>query len=132
MIIQPSTNTLRVFVPTWRENDQADPSDQIRFHYRAVTVSIKDDLMPQEFSYAMGENGQMTPVMKFKIDQKKCLDKLVTKIENLGYIDEKGTTVYITTVGQLWSAPSEMVSALIDEVFAFLNSLVTARIDEKN
>ena len=73
----------------------------------------------------------MTPSMAIKIDRKKYLDELVTKIENLGYISEDGIEIKVTSVAQLFEGPVEF-DALIDEIYAFFSELVTSRINEKN
>lgn len=131
MILQPSANKIRVFVPKWRENDKADDGEQIKIHYKAVTVAIKEKILPRQFSYEKDDNGEMAPVMNFKIDRKKYLDELVTKIDNLGYINEDGVEVKVATVNQLFAGPVEF-DGLIDEIYAFFNELVTSRINEKN
>ena len=131
MILQPSANKIRVFSPLWRENDKADDGEQIKIHYKAVTVAIKEKILPRQFSYEKDDNGEMAPVMNFKIDRKKYLDELVTKIDNLGYINEDGVEVKVATVNQLFAGPVEF-DGLIDEIYAFFNELVTTRINEKN
>jgi len=131
MILQPSTNKIRVFVPKWRDNDKADDGEQIKIHYKAVTVAIKEKILPREFSYEKDASGDMSPVMNFRIDRKKYLDELVTKIENLGYISEDGVEIKVATVNQLFAGPVEF-DGLIDEIYAFFNELVTSRINEKN
>ncbi len=131
MILQPSTSSNRVFVPKWRDNDKLDAGDQIRFHYKAITVAIKEKIIPRDFSWEKDDNGEMSPVMNFRIDRKKYLDELVTKIEGLGYINEDGVEIKVSTVNQLFSGPVEF-DGLIDEVYAFFNELVTQRINEKN
>jgi hypothetical protein len=131
MILQPSVTAARVFVPKWRENDKADSGEQIRIHYRPVTVAIKEKVIPRDFSFEKDANGEMSPSMTIRIDRKKYLDELITKIENLGYISEDGVEVKISTVAQLFVGPVEFDS-LIDEIYAFFNELVTSRINEKN
>jgi len=131
MILQPTTSKIRVFVPEWRDNNKQDDGDQIKIHYRAVTVTIKEKILPREFSYEKGSDGEMAPVMNIRIDRKKYLDELVTKIENLGYINEDGVEVKVSTVAQLFAGPIEF-DGLIDEIYAFFNEIVTSRINEKN
>ena len=131
MILQPSIALSRVFIPKWRENDKADSGDQIKIHYRPVTVSIKEKIMPRDFSFEPDANGTMKPSMSIRIDRRKYLDELVTKIENLGYISDDGIEIKVATVAQLFSGPVEL-DGLIDEIYAFLNELITSRIDEKN
>lgn len=131
MILQPSTSSVRVFIPEWRENKSLDSGDQIKFHYKTITVAIKEKIIPREFSWEKDDKGEMSPVMNFRIDRKKYLDELVTKIEGLGYINEDGVEIKVSTVNQLFAGPVEFDS-LIDEVYAFFNELVTQRINEKN
>ena len=131
MILQPSIALSRVFIPKWRENDKADSGDQIKIHYRPVTVSIKEKIMPRDFSFEPDANGTMKPSMSIRIDRRKYLDELVTKIENLGYVSDDGIEIKVATVAQLFSGPVEL-DGLIDEIYAFLNELITSRIDEKN
>lgn len=131
MILQPSITKSRVFIPEWMENKDANTDDQIRIHYRPVTVRIKERIFPREFTFGKGADGEMTPSMAIKIDRKKYLDELVTKIENLGYISEDGIEIKVTSVAQLFEGPVEF-DALIDEIYAFFSELVTSRINEKN
>jgi hypothetical protein len=131
MILQPSVATSRVFIPKWRDNDSADANEQIRIHYRPVTVAIKEKIIPRDFAFEQDANGNMKPSMSIRIDRKKYLYELVTKIENLGYISEDGVEIKITTVEQFFSGPVEF-DGLIDEIYAFFNDLVTSRINEKN
>ena len=42
MILQPSITKSRIFIPEWMENKDANTDDQIRIHYRPVTVKIKE------------------------------------------------------------------------------------------
>ena len=44
----------------------------------------------------------MKPSMSIRIDRKKYLYELVTKIENLGYISEDGIEIKVTTVEQFF------------------------------
>lgn len=131
MILQPSVTASRVFIPKWRENDTADAGEQIKIHYRPVTVAIKEKVIPRDFSFEKDANGEMSPSMTIRIDRKKYLAELITKIENLGYISEDGIEMKVATVDQLFLGPVEFDS-LIDEIYAFFNELVTSRINEKN
>ena len=131
MILQPSVATSRVFVPKWRENDKLESADQIKIHYKPVTVAIKEKIIPREFSFEKDANGDMSPSMSIRIDRKRYLDELVTKIEHLGYMSEDGVEVTVSTVAQLFAGPVEF-DGLIDEIYAFFNELVTSRINEKN
>lgn len=131
MILQPSVATSRVFIPKWRDNDKLDSGDQIKIHYRPVTVTIKEKIVPRDFSFEQDNNGNMKPSMSIRIDRKKYLDELVTKIENLGYISEDGIEIKVATVAQLFGGPVEF-DGLIDEIYAHFSELVTSRIDEKN
>lgn len=127
MIKTMSTNKERVFIPEWGNNKEEALGDQIKVTYKAVTVAIKEKLFPREFSF----NGNGEGSMVVKVDRKRLLAELTSKIENCGYVDEKGETHMIHSVDALFSAPI-MFDGLIEELYTFLNSTMSEKVDEKN
>lgn len=134
MIKQISINTERVFIPTFDGNDKADPNDQIKVHYKAITSSIKEDLVRRNVELKKDkQSGEMEPTVSLQIDMRKTLEKLVTSIENLGYAVNGGDAKKVTLIPALFEAPLEAgFYPLIEEMFAFFNDLLNQRVDEKN
>ena len=134
MIKQISINTERVFIPTFEGNDKVDPNDQIKFHYKAITSSIKEDLVRRNVDLKKDkQSGEMEPTVSLQIDMRKTLEKLVVSIENLGYAINGAETKKVASVQSLFDAPLEVgFYPLIEEMFAFFNDLLNQRVDEKN
>ena len=134
MIKQISINTERVFIPTFEGNDKADPNDQIKIHYKAITSSIKEDLVRRNVDLKKDkQSGEMEPTVSLQIDMRKTLDKLIVSIENLGYAINGAETKKVASVQSLFDAPLEVgFYPLIEEMFAFFNDLLNQRVDEKN
>lgn len=134
MIKQISINTERVFIPTFDGNDKADPNDQIKVHYKAITSSIKEDLVRRNVDLKKNaQSGEMEPTVSLQIDMRRTLDKLIVSIENLGYAVNGGEAKKITTVQALFDADIEVgLYPLIEEIFAFCNDMLNQRVDEKN
>lgn len=134
MIKQISINTERVFIPTFEGNDKADPNDQIKVHYKAITSSIKEDLVRRNVDLKKDkQSGEMEPTVSLQIDMRKTLEKLIVSIENLGYAINGADTKKVTSVQALFDAPLEVgFYPLIEEMFAFFNDLLNQRVDEKN
>lgn len=134
MIKQISINTERVFIPEFDNNKKNDPSDQIKVHYKAITSSIKEDLVRRNVNLTKdSQSGEMVPNVSLQIDMRKTLDKLIVSIENLGYAVNGGEAKKITTVQALFDADIEVgLYPLIEEIFAFCNDMLNQRVDEKN
>lgn len=134
MIKQISINTERVFIPTFDGNDKADPNDQIKVHYKAITSSIKEDLVRRNVDLKKDkQSGEMEPTVSLQIDMRKTLDKLVTGIENLGYAVNGGEAKKVATIQSLFDADLEVgLYPLIEEIFAFCNDMLNQRVNEKN
>ena len=134
MIKQISINTERVFIPTFDGNDKADPNDQIKVHYKAITSSIKEDLVRRNVDLKKDkQSGEMEPTVSLQIDMRKTLDKLVVSIENLGYAINGAETKKVCTVQSLFDAQLEVgLYPLIEEIFTFFNDMLNQRVDEKN
>ena len=134
MIKQISINTERVFIPTFDGNDKADPNDQIKVHYKAITSSIKEDLVRRNVDLKKDkQSGEMEPTVSLQIDMRKTLDKLIVSIENLGYAINGADAKKVCTVQALFEADLEVgLYPLIEEIFAFCNDMLNQRVDEKN
>jgi hypothetical protein len=134
MIKQISINTERVFIPEFDNNKKNDPSDQIKVHYKAITSSIKEDLVRRNVNLTKdSQSGEMVPNVSLQIDMRKTLDKLIVSIENLGYAVNGGEAKKVTTVQALFDADIEVgLYPLIEEIFAFCNDMLNQRVDEKN
>ena len=134
MIKQISINTERVFIPTFDGNDKADPNDQIKVHYKAITSSIKEDLIRRNVKKKKNaQSGEMEPHISLQIDMKRTLEKLVSSIENLGYAVNGGEAKKVTSIQALFDAPLEVgLYPLIEEIFAFCNDMLNQKVDEKN
>jgi len=134
MIKQISINTERVFIPTFEGNDKVDPNDQIKFHYKAITSSIKEDLVRRNVDITKdSQSGEMVPHISLQIDMRKTLEKLVTSIENCGYAVNNAEAKKVATIQALFDAPLEAgYYPLIEEAFAFFNDMLNQRVDEKN
>lgn len=134
MIKQISINTERVFIPEFEDNKKNDPGDQIKVHYKAITSSIKEDLVRRNVDLKKNnQTGEMEPTVSLQIDMRRTLDKLVTSIENLGYAVNSGETKKVATVQTLFEADLEVgLYPLIEEIFAFCNDMLNQRVDEKN
>ena len=134
MIKQISINTERVFIPTFDGNDKADPNDQIKVHYKAITSSIKEDLIRRNVDLTKNaQSGEMEPHISLQIDMKRTLEKLVSSIENLGYAVNGGEAKKVTSIQALFDAPLEVgLYPLIEEIFAFCNDMLNQKVDEKN
>ena len=134
MIKQISINTERVFIPTFDGNDKADPNDQIKVHYKAITSSIKEDLVRRNVDITKdSQSGEMVPHISLQIDMRKTLEKLVTSIENCGYAVNNAEAKKVATIQALFDAPLEVGDyPLIEEAFAFFNDMLNQRVDEKN
>lgn len=134
MIKQISINTERVFIPTFDGNDKADPNDQIKVHYKAITSSIKEDLVRRNVDLKKNaQSGEMEPTVSLQIDMRRTLDKLIVSIENLGYAVNGGEPKKVTSVQALFDADIEIgLYPLIEEIFAFCNDMLNQRVDEKN
>jgi hypothetical protein len=132
MIKQITTNLERVFIPKFDGNDKVDPSDQIKFHYRAITSSMKEKLFPRTIDYQKDEKtGEMLPMFSITINMQKVVSELTTSIENCGYALNGAESKKIATVQQLFEAPPDFYP-LIEEVYAFYNELFNQKVDEKN
>ena len=134
MIKQISINTERVFIPTFEGNDKVDPNDQIKFHYKAITSSIKEDLVRRNVDLKKNaQSGEMEPTVSLQIDMRRTLDKLIVSIENLGYAINGAEAKKVTSVQALFDAPLEVgLYPLIEEIFTFCNDMLNQRVDEKN
>lgn len=134
MIKQISINTERVFIPTFEGNDKVDPNDQIKFHYKAITSSIKEDLVRRNVDITKDrQSGEMVPHISLQIDMRKTLEKLVTSIENCGYAVNNAEAKKVATIQALFDAPLEAgYYTLIEEAFAFFNDMLNQSVDEKN
>ena len=134
MIKQISINTERVFIPTFDGNDKADPNDQIKVHYKAITSSIKEDLVRRNVDLKKNtQSGEMEPTVSLQIDMRRTLDKLIVSIENLGYAINGAEAKKVTSVQALFDAPLEVgLYPLIEEIFTFCNDMLNQRVDEKN
>jgi len=134
MIKQISINTERVFIPEFDNNKKNDPSDQIKVRYKAITSSIKEDLVRRNVNLTKdSQSGEMVPNVSLQIDMRKTLDKLIVSIENLGYAVNGGEAKKVTTVQALFDADIEVgLYPLIEEIFAFCNDMLNQRVDEKN
>lgn len=134
MIKQISINTERVFIPEFDNNKKNDPSDQIKVRYKAITSSIKEDLVRRNVNLTKdSQSGEMVTNVSLQIDMRKTLDKLIVSIENLGYAVNGGEAKKVTTVQALFDADIEVgLYPLIEEIFAFCNDMLNQRVDEKN
>jgi len=134
MIKQISINTERVFIPTFEGNDKVDPNDQIKFHYKAITSSIKEDLVRRNVDLKKNaQSGEMEPTVSLQIDMRRTLDKLIVSIENLGYAINGAEAKKVTSVQAIFDAPLEVgLYPLIEEIFTFCNDMLNQRVDEKN
>lgn len=133
MIKQISMNLERVFIPEFDKNKEQDPNDQIKVKYKAITSTMKEDLVRRNIEARKNEAGDMEPVISLNIDMKRTLEKLVVGIENCGYAINGAEAKKITTVQALYEAPIEAgFYPLIEEIFTFLNDLLTQKVDEKN
>lgn len=134
MIKHISMNTERVFIPEFDGNKNEPVSDQIKFHYKAITSSIKEDLIkPLVEMKRSSATGEMEQVISMAIDKRKVLEKLVTSIENLGYAVNESDAKKITTIAALFEVPIEVgFHPLIEEAFVFFQDLLNQKVDEKN
>lgn len=118
--------TSAVYVPEFMGNRDASPSDQIRITYRNPSISTKEKILKREF--AISGSGDAT--MNVVIDRKKILSEMVTKIDNCTYTLD-GIEKKIATVDQLFAAPV-FFDALVEELYTFLNEVLSAQVQEKN
>ena len=135
MIKQISINKERVYIPEFDKNKEQDPSDQIKVHYRAITASMKDDLIKPlvELRRNMKSEGDFDQVVTTNVDKRKVLDKLVVSIENLGYAVDGGEAKKVATVETLFNTDIEVgFYPLIEELFVFFNDMLNQKVDEKN
>lgn len=135
MIKQISINKERVYIPEFDGNKKQDPSEQIKVHYKAITASMKDDLIKPlvELRRNAKSEGDFDQVVSTNVDKRKVLDKLIDRIENLGYSVNGGETKKVATVDSLFNADIEVgLYPLIEELFVFFNDMLNQKVDEKN
>ena len=134
MIKQISMNLERVFIPEFEDNKKQDANDQIKVHYKAITSTLKEDLIRPSVEYRKNEKtNEVDPIYFVQVDMKRTLEKLVTSIENLGYATNGGDTKKITGVQALFDAPIEAgFYPLIQETFAYFQELLVEGAHTKN
>lgn len=120
-------NESKEFVPAWNGNKELPAVDQIKVCHKAPTVDIKERVTPRRYEY--DSNGAVTG--SFEVDRKKVLAAMVTSISGLSCMDENSVERKITTVDQLFKAPS-VFDPLIDEIYAYLQEQLNKQISEKN
>lgn len=126
MVVEISASATGVFIPEFNENKELPVAEQIKVTYKRPTIATKEKLFPRQFQFDQSGQAQMA----ITIDREKIIKELVTKIENLSYMDA-GTEIGIKTATQLFVAPVEF-DAFIEELYTFLNEVVNAKVDEKN
>lgn len=138
MKVAVSTNLTREFIPEWNGNRELSEVEQIKFYYKAPSISIKEDLSPMKFDlipskdkYDEKGNPLMEQKMTYVLDRTKIINKLVTGIVGLS-IEADGKEVQIKTASQLLSAGVEL-DELVSELFAHLQSVLNNKVvEEKN
>ena len=138
MKVAVSTSLTREFIPEWHGNRELSEVEQIKFYYKAPSISIKEDLSPMKFDlipskdkYDEKGNPLMEQKMTYVLDRTKIINKLVTGIVGLS-IEADGKEVQIKTASQLLSAGVEL-DELVSELFAHLQSVLNNKVvDEKN
>ena len=121
-----------IWVPDWEGNLELPEKDQIRFHHRFLTTDERDiyiyveDIRIKDLKDITGEEDD-----RKWIQNKKGITKaVVTKIENLILVDEKGKETTIDTIDKFYEAP-DAFPGLTMLLEGYCLGLV-ARVDSKN
>ena len=121
-----------IWVPDWEGNLDLPEKDQIRFHHRFLTTDERDiyiyveDIRIKDLKDITGEEDD-----RKWIQNKKGITKaVVTKIENLILVDEKGKETTIDTIDKFYEAP-DAFPGLTMLLEGYCLGLV-ARVDSKN
>lgn len=118
-----------IWIPDWEDNKKLPEKDQIRFHHRFLTADERD-------IYVYVEDMQIKNLTDKEdnrkwIQNKKGIAKaVITKIENLVFVDEKGKEEKIDTIEKYYASP-DAIPALTYILESYCLGLV-ARVDSKN
>lgn len=129
-----SVNTVREYIPEWRENKKEDPVNQIVVEHRTPSMSLVEELIPKAALKITGhgdtqEGWETTYVM----DTKKIVRGMLLKIRNLT-LDIDGKDTPIVSFDDLYnpSAPS-ILAGLTEELGTYFQKLLSERkVDVKN
>jgi hypothetical protein len=123
-----SASRNRVFIPSFCNNKDAPVGDQIKVHYKAPTIAMKEKLFPRQIDI-INEKPQISILIK----RDQVIKEMVTSIENLTYSDDAvgDEDIKVATVDQLFKAPIEF-EELVEEIYVFLNECINTRVSEKN
>jgi len=114
------------FIPVWGGNREEPAGQQVKITHKTPTVAIKERVNPRKFEF--NSDGKVTG--SFEVDRRKVLQAMISSIANLGY-EKDGKEHKIATVDQLFDAPA-VFDSLIDEVYNYLQELLSSKVDEKN
>jgi len=132
MVKQLSTSNQRAFIPEWDGNSELPVIEQIKVQYKAITVSMKEKLLPRTFNFEQdAQSKEMLTTMSVTINRKNLIKELVTSIENCAYMGDDGKEHKIVTVDQLFDAPVEF-DGLIEEMYEYFNKILNQKVNEKN
>ena len=121
-----------IWVPDWEGNLDLPEKDQIRFHHRFLTADERDtyiyveDLRVKDFRDIEGKEDDRKVIN----DKKGITKAIVTKIENLITVDDKGKEETIDTIVKFYACPNAFPS--LQSLLEDYCSNTTARVDSKN
>jgi len=103
-----------VYVPTWLGNDTEPEETQVRFHWRALSVSERQDL------YELEPTGNEEQPFRVNMPKNALFIAMTERIENL-VVDTGEGEMEITSAKELCETPG--MSELYTEVYRFYQSL---------
>jgi len=118
-----------IWTPDWEKNKKLPEKEQIRFHHRYLTTDERDIYIYVEDMKVVDLTAE-DDNRKWIQDKKGIAKAIVTKIENLTLVDEKGKEQHIDKIEQFYDAP-DAFPALAMLLEGYCLSLV-ARQDSKN
>ena len=118
-----------VWEPDWNGNLDLPEAERVKFHHRFLTVDERDEFFYLEpLTQAQIVAGELTS-RRFIQNEKGLAKRLVTKIENLAYV-ENGVTVKVEDINRFYTSP-DCFGNLPVLLEAHLLG-VTAQVDSKN
>ena len=120
-----------IWIPDWEDNKKLPEKEQIRFHHRYLTTDERDiyifveDIQVKDLTATDGDDNR-----KWVQNKKGITKAVITKIENLILVDEKGKETAIDNIEKFYSAPDAfpVLTVLLE---SYCLGLV-ARVDSKN
>jgi len=98
-----------IWTPDWEKNKKLPEKEQIRFHHRYLTTDERDIYIYVEDMKVVDLTAE-DDNRKWIQDKKGIAKAIVTKIENLTLVDEKGKEQHIDKIEQFYSMMRPMRS----------------------